>query len=149
MDQRDSNPGPYQRPCGDGTCDIPDSSAFATYGPGETGFDYLLVDHSKLVAGKYHILVRGEPRERDGDDDDTDVNQQDVTFRLLPLLQNLHIEPIEIFQNTISTQQFVDYYTIARNNHPNPPQTAFYSIIPHITGYEEGFAFSQVRLANV
>jgi len=147
--QKDSNPGPYQSPCGDGTCDIPYSSAFAGYGPGETGYDYLLVDHSKFEAGKYHILIRGQPRERDGDDDDTDVNPQDISFRLLPRIHDLHIDPIEVVQNTISTQQVVDYYTIGRNNHPVPPRTAYYAIVPHVNGYENYVAFSQIRLANV
>ena len=136
------NPDPFQ------DCLIPNSNAFAQYGPGETGFDFILVDHTQLLPGTYHILIQAQSI-REQDDDDTDTNPQFVNFRLFPYLQDLEIEPTPVAPNSVVASQVVDYYTLGRNGFLTPTRTAYYRIDPLINGYEDSIAFAQVRLQNV
>lgn len=145
--QKDSNPGPYQSPAGDGVCDIDGTSAFAQYGEGETGYDFILLNHYVLEPGTYHILIQAQSLREDVSDDN-DIDPQDVNFRLFPYFADLEIDPINITQNAVYPSQVVDFYTLDRNPGSNP-RTLYYEVAPLISGYTNGITFAQVQIKNV
>ena len=150
--QRESNPGPYQSPEGDGVCDIPNTSATSLFGAQESGYNFLLLDHSILEAGTYHILVRALPSNDDYDDfdadDDEDRNPLFVQFRLFPYLEDLEIDPIELIHDVVVSSA-VDYFTIDRTSEGANPFIQYYVVNPSIKGYENGITFGQALLSNV
>ena len=152
--QRDSNPGPYQSPEGDGVCDITGSSAVALFGASETGYNFLLVDHCDLTPGTYHILIRAEPYQEDDTDaalllnDDDDRSPEEVTYRLLPRLEKYGVEIANITLG-VSLSDSVDFYTIDRAEAGSTPFVRYYKVNPAISGYENGLSFAQIRLSNV
>lgn len=150
--QRDSNPGPYQSVNGDGYCDISASSrATAVFGNGQSGYDYLIVNHCELQAGFYHILIRADPRIEDDTDltaDDDDRNQDRISYRLLPYLESYHVDIIDL-QPGVTVSSAVDLYTVDRIEPDSLKYSHFYRVHPHINGYEDGISFAQVNIQNV
>jgi len=148
--QLDSNPGAYQYPSGDGVCDITGTSAFAQFGAGLSGYDYIMVDQSQLNPGTYHILIQAQSlRESVSDDVDILYNPQYVSFRLFPYLDDLDIVPYNVTPNTVALNQVVDLYNVARYPNFYPNRINYYAIAPLISGYKNGIAFAQVRVQNV
>jgi len=144
--QLHSNPGFYQSPSGDGNCSIASADTFAQYTPGQTGFDFILINHSQLVAGTYHILIQAQPNRNDST---INENNQFVSFRLFPYLVDLEIDPIDVSPNSLITNQAVDFYTLSRNTQTYPPRTAYYQMTPQITDYSNSISFAQIRIQNV
>ena len=146
--QLNSNPGPFQSPAGNGVCAISGNDAFAQYGPGNSGVDFLLIDHSQLVGGTYHILIRAQPNSNDTTKEITSTNPQFVSFRLFPHLEDLEIDPIDLPLNSLTVSQAVDFYTLDRNVEANPPRTMYYKIT-FVRDFNDTTSFAQIRLQNV
>ena len=144
---RDANPGvattedlwPDVLPCYD-------DSALAKYGAGESGYDFLLVNHCELLPGTYHILIRTSPHEGTPSRNIEKV----VTYRLFPYLIDYNIETVELLPNTIISD-VVDMYTINRFDPLSVKYANYYHLMPLMEGdgYFEQISHAVARLTNV
>ena len=125
------------------TCSM--NRAFADYGAGESGYDFLLIDHCHLEGGQYRILIRASPHEGS-----PERNCQHVNYRLFPYLIDYQIDPERIFPN-IPIFDAVDYWTINRIEFDAIPFANYYTVFPlqEGAGFYEQISHAVARVSNV
>jgi len=147
--QRNSNPGPIfeldDDEISEEGCSL--ATAYAEYGSAESGYDFLLVDTTHLVAGTYHILIRAAPAEWDDFDDD---DCEHTTYRLYPYLVDYEINPMELPIGEVVSGS-LDMYRVDRFETDSLRMVDHYEIMPYskAEGYMDFVSFAQVRVANV
>ena len=123
-------------------------STLALYGPpGQSGYNYLLVNSCELLPGTYQILVRTSPHEGTPSRN----LEKLVTYRIFPYLIDYQIEPVEIIANTI-INDIVDLYTINRYDLQDSTKFInYYYFMPLMEndGFFEGVSHAVARLLNV
>ena len=122
-----------------------DNHAFADFGAGTSGYDFLLVNHCHLEGGQYRILIRAAPHEGS-----PERNCEHVTFRLFPYLIDYQIDPVEIPANT-AIFDAVDFWTINRIVPEHVPYTNFYTVHPLMEdqGFYEQVSHAVARVSDV
>mmetsp|Transcript_1621 Transcript_1621/g.3673 ORF Transcript_1621/g.3673 Transcript_1621/m.3673 type:complete len:1864 (+) Transcript_1621:37-5628(+) len=121
-------------------------NAFADYGAGESGYDFLLVNHCDLETGTYYILIRASPHEGS-----PERNCEHVNFRLYPYLIDYQIDPEVIHPNTPITDA-VDLLQINIIEMDQAPIANYYVVHPLADegeGYFEQISHAVARLSNV
>ena len=136
-------PGMYNHSDDSDSCAI--DFAKAEYGPGDSGYDFLLVNTCELKAGTYYILIRASPHSGSPVRDCEHVN-----YRLYPYLIDYQIDPEVILPNSV-IHDSVDYYTINRIDESSVEFINYYMLTPHREdeGFIEQISHAVARLANV